>query len=131
MRWQCFLALPAQFVTMYLLFCLVTNWLSLLAPMPIAAGTMKPTNVKVLPVVLNLLFALLVPIALSPALLPMGIEYWLEHEEWAGRLPIFWTVSYLECAAVIALYRLILGWQGNVLQNLELQILQTVTTKAE
>ena len=41
-----FLAVPFYFVSMYLLFCMLANWLSMLGPMPIAAGTMKPTKVK-------------------------------------------------------------------------------------
>ena len=130
-NFEYFAALPAQFVTMYLLFCLLANWLSLLGPMPIAAGSMKPTNIKLVPVLLQFLCIFLLPVALSPALLPMGIEYWLGDEGWAGVVPIYAISALILCAATVLFYWLVLIWQGHVLQSLEQQILHTITTKSE
>ncbi len=38
------LAMFPQFVSMFLLFCLLTNLISIYAPMHVAAGSMKPSN---------------------------------------------------------------------------------------
>jgi hypothetical protein len=41
------------------------------------------------------------------------------------------VLSILECAGVIWVYRLVIAWQGGLLQSRELRILEVVTTKAE
>ncbi len=125
------LAEPARFITMYLLFCMLANWLSLLAPMPIAAGSLKPTNVKVIPVLLQFACIFLLPIFLAPALLPLGIEYLLQDEGWTRGVPVYALSSVILCAVIVVVYRLVLSWQGGVLQSFELDILRTITTKAE
>src|SRR5439155_21288042 len=56
MRWDHFLATLPQFVSMYVLYCLLANWLSIFAPMPIAAGSLRPTNAQFVPVLLHILF---------------------------------------------------------------------------
>jgi ABC-2 type transport system permease protein len=126
-----FLAVGPQFISMYLLCCMLANWLSLLGPMPIAAGTMKPTNVKLWPVLMQVLFIFLLPVALSPTLLPLGIEYWLQNMGWDYGLPVCLIAALILCAAICLAYRLMLTWQGHVLQELELNILRIITTKAE
>ena len=68
------LAAVAQAVTMYLLFCLLANMLSILAPMPVATGTLKPTKMKGLVFLMHFLFTLLYPLVLLPTLLPLGME---------------------------------------------------------
>ena len=50
---------------------------------------------------------------------------------WVEGVPICLPLSILVCAAVIAIYRFALGWQGRLLQGREQTILETVTTKAE
>ncbi|HEX4590577.1 MAG TPA: hypothetical protein VH120_11640, partial [Gemmataceae bacterium] len=46
MRPDLFLATLPQAVTMFLLYCLAANLLSILAPMPVAAGSLRPTNTR-------------------------------------------------------------------------------------
>ncbi len=121
------LAVVPQFITMYLLFCLMANLLSILTPMAIAPGSFKPANTKVLPILLQFVFLFLYPLALAPTLLPLGAELLLE---WAG-VPVCLILSLLECAAVVCFYRLMLNWQGNLLQARERKILQVVAAKAE
>ena len=70
------------------------------------------------------------PVALSPALLPLGIEYWLRGRGWDG-WPICLLSSLIVTPAIVLIYWLVLTWQGRVLQARELTILQTITTKAE
>jgi hypothetical protein len=131
MRVDHFLAALAQFVSMFLLYCMLANLMSIIAPLPIRAGSFKPVNAKGVPMLLQILFALLFPFALLPALLPLGIEYALEEMAGVKGVPLCLLLSVAECALVIAAYRLVLTWEGAALQANELKVLDTVTTKAE
>ena len=121
------LALFPQFISMYLLFCLMANLLAILTPMAIAPGSFKPANTKVLPILLQFAFLFLFPLALAPTLLPLGLELLLE---WQG-VPLCLILSILEAVVAIFIYRLLLHWQGNLLQSREKKILQVVAAKAE
>jgi hypothetical protein len=131
MRLDYLLALAPQFASMYLLFCLVANFLSIFAPMAIAAGSLKPANTRLIPILIQMFFMSLIPIVLAPTLLPLGIEFALEMLELVKGMPVCLVLSVLECVAIVYFYRLLLTWQGNLLQAREQSILETVTTKAE
>ena len=131
MRWDYFLAALPQALTMFLLFCLLANWLSIYAPTLVRTGSFKPANPKGLTLLLQLAFLFLFPWALAPALLALGVELGLEQLGWATGLPICLALSLLECAVVVYVYRLILNWQGQTLQRREQKILAVVTPKAE
>jgi hypothetical protein len=131
MRFDYFLATLCWLISMYLVLCLLANFLSILAPMPIAAGSLKPTNVKLLPVILQVVFVFILPMMLAPILLPLGIELLLEALGWVEGVPICLLLSVVECAIIVWLYCFVLRWQGGLLQARELKILETVTTKTE
>jgi hypothetical protein len=131
MRTDHFLATMPQAVTMFLLYCLSANVVSILVPMPIAAGSLRPTNARMVPVLVHLAFTLTLPLVWAPALLPLGVEAALEAAGlWAGA-PVALVLSVAVCAGVVALYRVTLGWQGELLQARELSVLETVTSKIE
>lgn len=125
------LALPAQFMSMFLTYALLANTISILAPMPVASGSLKPAKPKGLVLLAHLGFMMLLPIFLSPTLAPQAVEAFLTAvgllEDWPIALPLV----YLECAGIIALYRVAVTWQGQLLEYRELAILETVTSKAE
>jgi hypothetical protein len=129
MRLDRFLATIPQLLSMYLLFCLLANGLSIFAPMRIAAGSLKPSNAKMIPMLLQGAVVFLMPVSMAPTLLPLGVEVLLEQLGWAHGLPVCLALSVLECLAVVGIYRLVLTWQGRVLQSREQAILQAVTTK--
>jgi hypothetical protein len=131
MRLDYFLAGFPQLLTMYLLFCLLANWLSILAPMLLAPGSLKPTNMKGMTLLLHIAFVFLFPLGLLPTLLPLGIQVLLEQLGWGAGVPICLLLSLLECLAVVFLYRLVLTWQGSLLQSREQRILDLVSSKAE
>jgi ABC-2 type transport system permease protein len=131
MRVDHFLAAVPQMISMYLVLCIMGNWLSMLAPMPIASGSLKPSNPKLVPILIQLVFLLLLAIAMLPMLLPVGIELLLDYLEIVQGMPICLLLSLLECVAVFFIYRICLTSQGSLLQSREQQILQIVTTKAE
>jgi ABC-2 type transport system permease protein len=131
MRIDHFLAMFPQMVTMYLLFCMLANLLSIYAPMAMAAGTMKPASTKMIPLLLNMLFMLGFSMAMGPTMLPLGLEAGLDALGWVQGVPIALPLSILICAGVVTLYRIVLTWQGALLQAREQAILEVVTTKAE
>jgi hypothetical protein len=131
MRLDHFLAMFPQAISMYLLFCILANWLSIFAPMPIAPGTMKPTNVRALPILLQVVFMFLFPLVLGPTLLPLGVELLLEAFGWVNGWPIALVLSLVLLAMVVCLYNVILNTQGRLLQSREQRILEIVTTRAE
>jgi hypothetical protein len=131
MRFSYLLATLPQLLSMYLLFCLLANWLSILAPLGIAAGSFKPRNYKAIHFLLYLAFLLVFPLAVGPTLLPLGIQVVLERLGWLQGVPICLLLSVVEVVAVVYLYRLVLTWQGDLLQACEQKILEIVAAKAE
>jgi hypothetical protein len=131
MRLDYILAAFPTFVSMFLLCCLLANCLSLLAPMPIAPGAMKPSNPRGIPLLLHLAFVFLFPMILAPTLLPLGVELLLEKLGVLRGVPLCLILSLLECVAVVFLYRLFVGLQGDWLQGSEQRILDVVTSKAQ
>jgi hypothetical protein len=131
MRADHFLATLPQLVSMYLMFCLLANLLSMLAPLAIAPGAMRPVNVKVVPMALQLAFIFVFPPALALTLLPLAIEYALRALGLATAVPVYLLLSLAGCAAVVFFYRVALNWEGALLQHREKRILEIVTTKTE
>jgi hypothetical protein len=131
MRWDHFLAVFPQMVSMYLVFSLMANFLAIYAPVPVASGALKASNIRGLPLLLHILFAFLFPVVLGTMLLPVGVELVLGWLADIGGLPINLVLSLLECAVVVLIYWLVLGWQGDLLHGREQKILEVVTTKAE
>jgi hypothetical protein len=131
LRWDHFLAMLPQSVSMYLLFCALTNLVSIYTPMYIAAGSMKPANMKLVPgLVQFFLFTVLFPLTQSPTFLPLGIEAALTGLGWGAGIPICLLLTLVECAAVVGIYRALLAWEGKWFQSREQKILEVVTSRA-
>jgi hypothetical protein len=125
------LAMCAQYVSMFLIFCIFANFLSIYTPLHFAAGSLKPSNPKLGTVLLQLLMMLVVfPLMQVPTLLPLGIEAMLRFMGWTGGAPIYLLLSLLECAVIVILFRFALEWQGHLLQSQEQRILEIVTNRA-
>jgi hypothetical protein len=132
MRLDHFFAALVQLVSMYLLYCLMANLMSILSPMRISSGSLKPASPKFVPMVLHIVFVLVfLPLALAPTLLPLGAEFLLRLYGWGEGLPISLALSVIECAAILYLYRALLTYEGRLLQRREQRILDIVTTKEE
>jgi len=131
MRIDHLLGLLCQAVTMYLLFSMFSNFVAILNPTAIAAGSMRPAvrpTFKTLIVGFFTLF--LFPMAVAPAMIPLGLEFALH---WFGRytsVPVFLLLSILEVIGVAWLYFEVLKTQGRLLQSRELKILEVVTARS-
>jgi hypothetical protein len=131
MRVDYFLAAWVQALSMFLLFCLLANGLSMLAPLPIAAGSIKPMSPKGIALLLHFAFMFVFPVTMATTLLPLGIGLGLDALDWSYGIPICLILAVAECIAIVFLYRFLLTLQGRFLQAREQKILETVTTKAE
>jgi hypothetical protein len=131
MRLDHFLSMFPQYISMFLLFCLLANALSIYTPTYIAAGALKPSNPKLSTVLLQLgMVILLVPLTQGPTLLPLGIESLLELFDWRVGAPICLVLTVVQCAIVVVLYRILLNWQGRLFQAREQSILESVANRA-
>jgi hypothetical protein len=131
MRLDHTLAVLAQTVPMFLVFCLVGNVLSILAPMSTSAGSMKPVKPKATVILIHFCFVFLMPLALTPTLIPLGIEFALSTWTSLSWFPAYLIFAILECALMIWLYPVILKSQGEFLERRERKILDVVTAKTE
>jgi ABC-2 type transport system permease protein len=125
------LAAPAQLLSMFLVFCLLANWWSILAPMAIRAGSLRAAQPKGFTILLHIAFTFLFPLVLLPTLLPLGIEVLLNRFGLMIGMPIGLVLTVLESVGIGFLYRLVLASQGNLLQSREQRILHLVTVKSE
>ncbi|MGH9675933.1 MAG: hypothetical protein ACRD36_02425, partial [Candidatus Acidiferrum sp.] len=131
MRIDYLLAVIPQFVSIFLVYCLGANLLSIFAPLPIAAGSLRPKNPKFIPILLHLLFMMCLAMLLTFALWPLAVSLLFDRISWAIGALAYLSLAVLQCVAVVFLYRAILAWQGTLLQRREKKILDVVTTKAE
>jgi hypothetical protein len=126
-----FLSAFLQSIAMYLLYCLPANLLAIFAPMQIPAGTLKPTNVKLIPVLLQMAFLLVFPLITAPTLLPWGVEAALVVLGMDERVPVRLVLTLAEVGVVLLLYRWVVYQEGELLQAREQKILEVVTVREE
>jgi hypothetical protein len=125
------LAALAQLLSAFLLLSLHGSFVSIVMPMRIAAGSLKPTKVTTARVFLGLLFFLLMGVVVSPIALPPFLALVLS----GGSGPLAALEMLLFSAAELALFALLyplaLRRLGRLLQRREKDILQAVTKEVE
>jgi ABC-2 type transport system permease protein len=131
MRLEHLLAMLPQLVAMFLLFCLLANCMSILTPMPVRSGALRPVNPKGTALLIQLAFFFLFPLIWVPTLLPLGVEVAVEQLTDIRGIPICLLLTVVGCALVIIVYRVVVTWQGAWLQRREQKILEVVTSKLE
>ena len=122
-----FLATFVQLGTVYLTTCMVSNLMSIRAPLAISSGTMKPVNMNVGIIVLQLLITILLPICLLPTMIPPGIELIVASFIDTGPVPVYLLLSFVLFGITLVVYRSVIRVQGRLLLEREKQILETVT----
>jgi ABC-2 type transport system permease protein len=115
----------------YLVFCIVANFTSILTPVPLSSGSLRPAHPKASVVLVQFLFFLLLPILISLAVLPLGIELLCHSFGWLKGVPIYLISALPELVVVAWLYGRVLQWQGRMLHSREQRIMEVVTTKVE
>ena len=124
------LALVPQALTMFVLFCLLSNLAAIFAPGAIAAGTMKPSGGSGTTQMIRLAIVFALPIVLSIALAPYGIEMLLDKLLGIPG-PYMLALSLILAALAGLFYWVAIGWEAWLLQRRELDILAVVAAKAE
>jgi hypothetical protein len=103
----------------------------MIAPMPIAAGSLRPSGGKFIPILVNLALLFLMPMTMSPAFIPVAAGVVADTFDWGPGQLYCVGLAILECGLVVLLYRIVLDIQGRNLQDRELKILEVVTSKSE
>jgi len=127
---QHFLGAVLQLVSAYLVLSLIGNLLSILAPMRLKGVGMKASGAKMRVFLLQMMSFFLVPLTLSPLLLPWGAEFLLRGEAWATAVPVYLLLQAVMLAVVLQVYRWGISSQGALLQERECQILETLTRES-
>lgn len=125
------LAGALQLGAAFLGFSLVGNFVSIIAPYRIAAGSLKPTKTDTKTTLLIFVLHLLFPTALLPVCVPPGLEALFTSLGWLPGVPINFLASVVLLAVMVGLYRLSLNGLGALLERREKDILQKVTHEVE
>ena len=113
--------------TMFLLMSLFANFVSILNPVAVASGSLKPAvRPSGKAILFGMLILLLYPIVMAPSMIPLGMEYLLHWMGWLPGVPVFLILSAVEFAAAVGLYFWIIEYQGRLLQSREIAILEVV-----
>lgn len=123
--------LLAQLLSLFLFYYLLGNALSIVAPLPIAAGAMQPTNVKIGPILWQFGFMMLFPLVVGLVSVPVGIEVLVEELSGVRGWPIALVLSLGVLAGAVAAYRRGLTVLADLLTRREKDILLLVTSKVE
>jgi ABC-2 type transport system permease protein len=120
-----------QLATLLLLASMAGNLLSILVPFRIQAGTMKPTKMPALAMLVMVLCHLVFPVVMLPVLVPTLLEWIWRLAGWPALVPVNLILS-----ALLAMLTAILYWQtlrplGRLLQRREIRILNIVTAEQE
>jgi ABC-2 type transport system permease protein len=126
-----FLASIFQLITAYLLLSIVGNLISIINPYRIAPGSMKPTKMSTLNVILLVLSNLLFSIAIIPIVIPPAAELLLTKviSMPAGLFNL--CLSAILLPVTVFFYKRSLTHLGNLLQKREKKILEIVTREIE
>ncbi len=120
-----------QAIAMFLMFCLLANTLSILTPIPIAAGAIQPKQVKITPVLAQFALLFLFPAAYAPILMPLGIESAVSDITGIKILPIALPLTIVMLIGVLFFYRWCMTLLGQLLVKREKKVLEIVTSKSE
>ena len=126
------LAALTQLLSAFLLLSLHGSFVSIVMPMRIAAGSLKPTKVTMARTFLGLLFFLLLAVVLSPVALPPLLALVCAGENSGARAALEMLLfSAAELALLALLYPFALRRLGRLLQRREKDILEAVTKEVE
>ena len=120
-----------QLATTLMLAGIAGNLLSILVPYRMQPGTMKPTKMPALAMLMMVLCQLSSPLATSPVMLPPLFEWLWRRAGWPGVVPVnlFFSMGLAGLAAFA--YWQMLGPLGRLLQRRETRILAVVTAEVE
>jgi hypothetical protein len=123
------LATLVELLTAFLIVCLVGNQMSILLPSAIRQGSMRSSETKIVRVLARFVATLGMLVAFVPLLLPIGVDYLVQQFPWGEWIPAYLILALVLALVTLFVYRIVLDYQGGLLQRNELRILEAVTTK--
>jgi hypothetical protein len=120
-----------QFATMLFLAFTVGNLLSIVVPYRIQAGTMKPTKMPTMAMLVMIFAQMLIPIALAPAFLPPAAELLWATAGWPSWVPVSLVLSVVIASGAGALYWFTLAPLARLLQRREMKMLELLSVEVE
>jgi len=120
-----------QLVTMVCILSIAGDYLSIIAPYRIQAGSMKASKLPAKTLLLMMLCMFLMPILLMPVYLAPLAELLWSLGEGPAFVPVNLVCSAATAGAALFAYRVALNPLGRLLQSREIEVLNTVTTEIE
>lgn len=120
-----------QVVIAYLVYYPISNYTSIVAPVGMAIGTMKPVSIKFTSVLIQFVALFLTPLAILPAAIALAAELLLGSFGGMTGMPVYLLLTVIELPFVIGCYWIVLGMQGTLLQQREQAILDVISKVAE
>ena len=124
-------AIILQCVPAYLMLCMMGNMSSILMPMAMAVGTLKPAQPKLTVMLVQMLVMMFSPCCLLPGSAALLVEALLGEWYHVRGVPIFLAITLVEVGVVLWVYRHVIAAQGHMLQKRESRILETVAADVE
>jgi hypothetical protein len=126
-----FVAALFQLAALLLLAGMAGNLLSILVPFRIQSGSMKPTKMPGLAMLVMMLCQMLFPVAMAPAFVPPLAELLWRQAGWPDMVPVNLILSALLAALAAVAYWYTLEPMGRLLHRRETKILGVVTVEVE
>ena len=126
-----FLATLCQLASLLLMAGLAGNLLSILVPYRIQPGTMKPTKLPGLAMLVLVLFQMMFPMSMLPVFFGPLLEFLWHHWNLPAFVPVNFIFSALFCGLMIFVYWIVLTPMGRLLQRRETKILGVITVEVE
>lgn len=125
------LATLMQIPIAFLICYVITNYTSIAAPIGMAAGTMKPANLKFSVAVVQFIAVLLTPLAIMPAAFALGVDVLLAEFAGLRGVPVYLLLTAIELPVAWLFYSYMLNLQGDYLQDREQHILEVISKVAD
>jgi hypothetical protein len=126
-----FLATLCQLVIGLCLWAIGGNLLSILVPYRIQPGSMRPTKMPALAMLMLVVSQMAMPLAMSPAFLPPFAGWLVQRAGGPPAAIVNLSLSLILALVMIAIYKATLAPLGRLLRAREIKILETVSVDVE
>jgi ABC-2 type transport system permease protein len=125
------LATLCQFASVLLMAGVAGNLLSILVPYRIQPGSMKPTKLPGLAMLVLMFCQMLFPVAMTPVFVGPLLQLLWHRAAWPDFVPVNLIVSGVFCGLMALVYWQTLAPLGRLLQRREAKILNVITVEVE
>jgi ABC-2 type transport system permease protein len=125
------LATLCQFASVLLMAGVAGNLLSILVPYRIQPGSMKPTKLPGLAMLVLIFCQMLFPVAMTPVFVGPLLQLLWHRAAWPDFVPVNLIVSGVFCGLMALVYWQTLAPLGRLLQRRETKILNVITVEVE